>query len=107
MKTFIAILLLSISAFAQRSDLAFGPGAPFHSGDVLHFDATRDADLTVDKVVTVTINDVSGHLLSQESSKVYRSGPRWRKLDVTLPNYAGTVTIIFDKYMTDLKIEAK
>lgn len=106
MKTFIAIFLLSITALAQRSDLAFGPGAPFHSGDVLHFDATRDAGLTVDKVVTVTINDSNGHILSQESSKVYKFA-RWRKLDVTLPNYSGTVTIIFDRYMTGLKIEAK
>lgn len=106
MKTFIAILLLSLAAFAQRPDIAFSAILPLHPGDTIHFDATRDAGLTVDKVVTVTINDSNGHLLSQESSKVYKFA-RWRKLDVTLPNYAGTVTIIFDKYMTDLKIEAK
>lgn len=106
MKTFIAILLLSVAVFAQRPDLAFSPGAPFHPGDTLYFDAMRDADLTVDKVVAVTINDASGHILSQESSKVYKFA-RWRKLDVTLPKYSGTVTIIFDRYMTDLKIEAK
>lgn len=106
MKTFIIILFLSIAAFAQRTDLAFSASLPLHPGDTLHFDATRNADLTVDKVVAVTINDANGNLLSQKSSTVYKLA-RWRKLDVVLPNYTGTVTIIFDKYMTDVKIEAK